>query len=50
MNDSYVGTFPLPTDLAPGDVQLGSAFLLDNNRPDTQVVYTDFSVWSLESP
>ena len=48
VNDQYVATFDLSAYLDKGAIELGSAFLGDNNKVGASVHYSDFTIWSLQ--
>ncbi|MDQ2810212.1 MAG: hypothetical protein M3Z04_25325, partial [Chloroflexota bacterium] len=48
VNDSYVATFDLSAYMDKGVIELGSAFLGDDNKVGESVRYSDFTIWSLQ--
>lgn len=48
VNDQYVATFDLSAYLEKGAIELGSAFLGDDNKVGASVHYSDFTIWSLQ--
>ena len=48
VNDQYVAAFELSDYLDKGEIELGSAFLLDNTNVGESVHYSDLTIWALQ--